>query len=136
MERSRGVLTPSEAYLANDLVYVAQDGGGAVIGFYGFVREGDELWLNDLWLEPEAIRTGAGRALFAHAVETARAADDAAFFIESDPNAEGFYLAMGAVRTGERVAAVTERVLPVLRYELRAPKTPGASPSPRRTSSR
>jgi N-acetylglutamate synthase-like GNAT family acetyltransferase len=118
MERSRGVLTPGEDYLADDPVYVAEDDAGAVVGFYGFVREGDELWLNDLWIEPAAIRGGAGRALFAHAVATARAAGDAAFFIESDPNAEGFYRAMGAARTGERVAAVTGRTLPVLRFDL------------------
>jgi N-acetylglutamate synthase-like GNAT family acetyltransferase len=118
MERSRDVLTPSAAYLANDPVYVAEDDAGAVIGFYGFVREGRALWLNDLWIEPAAIRSGAGRALFAHAIETARASGDTAFSIESDPNAEAFYLAMGAVRTGERVAAGSGRVLPVLRYAL------------------
>jgi GNAT superfamily N-acetyltransferase len=118
MERSRDAHTPSDAYLADDPVFVAVDDRGTAIGFYGFVREGRELWLNDLWIEPAAIRTGAGKALFAHAVETARAAGDAAFFIESDPNAEGFYLAMGAVRAGERVAASSGRVLPVLRYAL------------------
>jgi GNAT superfamily N-acetyltransferase len=118
MERSRGVLTPGDDYLAHGVVYVAEDDAGTSVGFYGFVREGRELWLNDLWVEPAAIGTGTGRALFAHAAQTARAAGDAAFFIESDPNAEGFYLAMGAVRTGERVAAVTGRTLPVLRYDL------------------
>jgi len=118
MERSRDALTPSDAYLANDPVFVAVDDRGAALGFYGFVREGRELWLNDLWIDPAAIRTGTGRALFAHAVETARASGDAAFFIESDPNAEGFYLAMGAVRAGERVAASSGRILPVLRYDL------------------
>jgi len=118
MERSRDVLTPSDDYLANDPVYVAEDDAGTVVGFYGFVREVRELWLNDLWVEPDAIGSGAGRALFAHAVETARAACEAAFFIESDPNAEGFYLAMGAARAGERVAAGSGRVLPVLRYDL------------------
>ncbi len=118
MQRSREALTPSDVYLANDPVFVAVDDRGMAIGFYGFVREGRDLWLNDLWVEPAAIRTGAGSALFAHAVETARANGDAAFFIESDPNAEGFYLAMGAARAGERVAASSGRVLPVLRYAL------------------
>ncbi len=128
MEQSRDALTPSAAYLANDPVFVAEDDAGAAIGFYGFVREGRELWLNDLFVDPAAIRTGAGRTLFAHAVETARAGGDAAFFIESDPYAEGFYLAMGATRTGERVSASSGRVLPVLRCALRAPSTPEASP--------
>jgi GNAT superfamily N-acetyltransferase len=118
MERSRDALTPGTTYLANDAVYVAQDDGGAPVGFYGFVREGLELWLNDLWIEPASIRSGVGRELFAHAVESARAAGDVTFFIESDPNAEGFYLAMGAARAGERVAASSGRVLPVLRYDL------------------
>ena len=99
-------------------MYVAEDDTGKPVGFYGFVREGPELWLNDLWVEPAAIRSGAGRELFAHAAATARAAGDLAFFIESDPNAEGFYLAMGAARAGERVAASSGRVLPVLRYDL------------------
>ena len=118
MERSRDVLTPTAAYLVNDPVYVAEDDAGTPIGFYGFVREGRELWLNDLWIEPTLIRSGAGRALFAHAAATARASGEAFFFIESDPNAEGFYLALGAARTGERVAAGSGRVLPVLRYDL------------------
>lgn len=118
MERSRGVLTPSAAYLVNDPVYVAEDDAGTPVGFYGFVREGRELWLNDLWIEPALIRSGAGRVLFAHAVATARASGEAVFFIESDPNAEGFYLAMGAARAGDRVAAGSGRVLPVLRYDL------------------
>jgi GNAT superfamily N-acetyltransferase len=118
MERSRGALTPSDAYLANDPVFIAVDDRGTAVGFYGFVREGRELWLNDLWIEPASIGTGAGRVLFAHAVETARASGDAAFFIESDPNAEGFYLTMGAARTGERLAAGSGRMLPVLRYYL------------------
>ncbi|MDP9105279.1 MAG: GNAT family N-acetyltransferase [Candidatus Eremiobacteraeota bacterium] len=128
MERSRDALTPSDAYLANDPVFVAVDEHGTAIGFYGFVREGHELWLNDLFIDPAAIRTGAGRTLFAHAAETAHAAGAAAFFIESDPNAEGFYLAMGAARAGERVAASSGRVLPVLRYDLRTRSRPAASP--------
>jgi GNAT superfamily N-acetyltransferase len=125
MARVRDALTPGAAYLANDPVYVAEAGAGA-IGFYGFVREGDDLWLNDLWVEPAAIGTGAGRALFRHAIETARAAGAPAFFILSDPNAEGFYLAMGAARTGERVDTSSGRILPVLRYDVTTPNRPAA----------
>jgi hypothetical protein len=40
--------------------------------------------------------------------------------IEADPNAEGFYLHMGAQRVGETVSYLTgeERVVPQLRYAL------------------
>ncbi len=118
MERARDVLTPSESYLDDEPVFVAEDDTGKPVGFYGFVRDDGALWLYDLWVTPEAIRTGVGRALWTHLVATARTTGEPGFFIESDPNAEGFYLAMGALRTGERVAAGTGRVLPVLRYEL------------------
>lgn len=118
MERVRPLLVPSDAYLASGLVYVAEGAAGEPVGFYGFGREDGALWLSDLWVAPEAIRTGVGRALWADLLATARATGEAAFFIESDPNAEGFYRAMGAQRTGERVAAGTGRVLPVLRYDL------------------
>ena len=39
--------------------------------------------------------------------------------IQSDPYAEGFYLAMGAVRVGELESTVTPgRMLPLLRFDL------------------
>ena len=118
MEAVREQLTPSKSYVADGRVYLAEDGKGAVLGFYGFLYEDEQLWLYDMFVAPEAIRTGVGRALWNHAVEVARATGEPAFFIESDPNAEAFYLTMGALRSGERIAAGSGRVLPVLRYDL------------------
>lgn len=47
---------------------------------------------------------GAGRALFEHALEQARAAGPGTVRIEADPGAAGFYARMGARRTGHRPA--------------------------------
>jgi hypothetical protein len=46
--------------------------------------------------------------------------------IEADPNAEGFYLRMGARRTGEVVYQLDgrERVLPLMALDLRTGKPP------------
>jgi hypothetical protein len=46
--------------------------------------------------------------------------------IEADPNAEGFYLHMGARRDGERISAVTgtRRVIPRLVYTITQQKLP------------
>jgi GNAT superfamily N-acetyltransferase len=63
---------------------------------------------------------GFGRALFEHAVEQARALGLASFEIEADPNAEGFYLHMGAKRIGTNVSEMdgARRELPLLIYRL------------------
>ena len=118
MESVREQLTPSEAYVANDPVYLAENHERVVLGFYGFMREDGKLWLYDMFVAPQAIRTGVGRTLWDHAVETARRTGEAAFLIESDPNAEEFYRKMGAVNDGTRTAAGSGRTLPVLRYDL------------------
>lgn len=116
MESVREQLTPSEEYVANDPVYLAEDDDGGLVGFYGFLHEEGALWLYDMFVAPEAIGTGVGRTLWEHAIEIARKTAEPVFFIESDPNAETFYLKMGAVRNGERIAAGSGRILPVLRY--------------------
>jgi len=70
--------------------------------------------IEDLWLYPRLIGRGIGRRLFEHALLTARELGFESLLIESDPNAEGFYLAMGAMRVGER-RSPSGRTLPLLR---------------------
>jgi len=79
-----------------------------------------------MWVTPTAIGSGLGRMLWSHAVETARANGYTAFSIESDPNAEGFYLRHGAKRVGEIVSAATGRVLPLMSYVIPGAKDRGA----------
>jgi GNAT superfamily N-acetyltransferase len=120
LEDWRGQLTITPAYLAAQQVFCAEDGTGRVVGFYALERDGDHLRLEHLWLAPSLIGCGLGRKLFAHAVQTARALGAAEFLIESDPNAEGFYLHLGAQRVGDIHSSVAgaKRVLPLLRYAL------------------
>ncbi len=124
MESVREQLTPSESYIAGGRVFLAEAPNGEVLGFYGFLYEDDQLWLYDMFIVPEAIRTGVGRMLWNHAVDLARATGEPAFYIESDPNAEEFYLKMGALRNGQRIAAGSGRSLPVLRYDLNRLREP------------
>jgi hypothetical protein len=56
-----------------------------VVGFYKFVREGRELWLNDLWIEPAVNFVRVLGACF-RACSRARASADAGFFIETNAN--------------------------------------------------
>jgi GNAT superfamily N-acetyltransferase len=83
------------------------------VGYYQIAGEPPHGELADLFLEPEVIGTGLGRALWEHAVTSARRAGFHTLTLESDPHAERFYLRMGAERIGER-EVTPGRALPVL----------------------
>lgn len=103
----------TEDYVRNWPVYVLVEGSD-VIGFYGFRDIDDEPFLCDLWMAPAFIGKGLGKSLWRHAVDVARDAGRDRFLIESDPNAEGFYLKMGAKRIGSIKSKPTGRMLPLL----------------------
>lgn len=114
MNRLRDALAVSPQYIETQPVYVLLIDGG-IAGFFGFITDSEETLLNDFWLEPQYIRTGLGRAMWQYALDQARAHGFQSFLIQSDPNAEGFYLHAGAQRIGTRIAPETGRALPLLR---------------------
>jgi GNAT superfamily N-acetyltransferase len=91
-----------------------------IVGFYALGRKEDNLELLHLWVLPESMGRGIGRALFAHALRRVRALGFRKLEIESDPNAEAFYRRMGAqrVRTSVKDCDGQSRELPVLIYEI------------------
>jgi GNAT superfamily N-acetyltransferase len=117
MESWRAALTISPEFITTHETWVAVTEGRA-IGFHALVAREGSLWLEHLWIEPARMGQGVGCALFQHAVERARALGFAALEIESDPNATGFYLRMGARQIGVVTATVEgqTRELPRLIY--------------------
>ena len=124
MERWREGLTISPEFVSQREVYAAFVEGEPV-GFYALVGEGPKIELEHLWVLPERMGLGLGRALFDHALGRAAALGAEVLGIEADPNAEGFYRRMGARRVGEIVYELDgrERVLPLLAVEVRGPRT-------------
>jgi GNAT superfamily N-acetyltransferase len=114
-------LTVTESFVATHEVFVAEH-DGAAIGFYALIPSASECALDHLWVRPEWIGIGVGRALFEHAVTRAAACRAEHIEVDSDPHAEGFYMRMGARRIGETAAHVDghQRVLPRLRLDLPA----------------
>lgn len=96
---------------ANDVHVLVDD--STVKGFYALIARDSIIWLAHLWVRPEVIRKGLGRELFVHATGVARRHGAAEIHIESDPNAEGFYLKMGARRSGEVASTIDGRPRPV-----------------------
>jgi GNAT superfamily N-acetyltransferase len=126
LEAWRESLTITPAYLAANVVLCAEDAPGRIVGFYSLEREGAHLRLENLFLAPSHIGGGLGRQLFEHAVRTARTLGATELRLDADPNAEGFYLRMGAERIGETRSnrTGTERIIPLLRYPLRETAKP------------
>jgi GNAT superfamily N-acetyltransferase len=118
MAASRDDLTLAPGDIAGSTVYVAEEGGQPV-GFYRLRRRGDDAELTDLWIEPAAIGRGYGRQLWRHAVATAGQIGCRQLIWQSEPHAEGFYLAMGAERIGDSPSTVFPgRMLPLMRFVL------------------
>lgn len=119
MERWREGLTITPEFVEENEVYAALVEGEPV-GFYALVGQGCRIELEHLWVLPERMGTGVGRALLEHAA--GRAADLGAetLGIEADPNAEGFYRRMGARRVGETTYELDgrERILPLLALDI------------------
>jgi GNAT superfamily N-acetyltransferase len=122
MERWRDTLTITPEFIRQNEIHVATVEGEQA-GFYALVGEGWRIVLEHLWVLPERMGAGVGRALFEHAVRTAASLGAGVVGIEADPNAEGFYRRMGARRVGEIVYEIDgqERVLPLLAMYVQAP---------------
>jgi GNAT superfamily N-acetyltransferase len=119
IEACRDDLTMSGDAIKRGHVFVLEDDEGT-IGFYALWGTGDQALLTDLFVKPERIGCGYGRRLWGHAVETACRLGYAAMTVHSDPHAEGFYRAMGAVRTGVVPSTVCpDRFLPLMHVPLR-----------------
>ena len=122
MAEWRADLTVAPGYIASSPVWVVE-AGGRVAGFLGLMRVGGQWHLEHLWLLPAFHGRELGRALFDEAVRQARAAGATELRIKSDPNAEPFYLKMGAVRTGLEVYELLGKIrreVPQLSYQLPA----------------
>lgn len=118
LERVRDAMTLHPEDVDRHEVWVLESSSGAPIGYHRVIH-GDPAELEDLWVEPSSIGSGAGRLLFEHAVEVARQGGASDLEIDADPHAVGFYERMGAVRIGEtRSKLIPGRTLPRLRILL------------------
>ena len=112
-------LTP--AFIEDNLVYAAES-DGAVVGFFALEPQpgGVEYQLLDLFVRPDRFGQGIGRALLSRALSEARQSGAELLYLLSDPNAEAFYLRMGAFRQGRQRSRSGARVLARLAFDLRA----------------
>ncbi|CAG9613616.1 hypothetical protein BACCIP111899_02835 [Bacillus rhizoplanae] len=110
-------LTITEQYIKNNYVYILEE-KQEIIGFFSFQRKEVDS-LDFLYLHPNYKGKGYGRILWESVVQKAEELEIKSFTIDSDPNAKGYYVKMGAKQIGEIPSTVFKnRILPLLRYDL------------------
>jgi ribosomal protein S18 acetylase RimI-like enzyme len=119
MELWKPQLTMHPEYMRENECWVALV-DEAVVGFYTLEKRKEIGWLENLWVLPDYMGAGVGRALFRHAVERARQARLKSLQLEADPHAVGFYERMRMRRIGERRYDMEgqRRILPIMQMEL------------------
>jgi len=114
MERAALDLEMTPELIEGAAVFVAESGTD-VLGFYVLASADGVPMLRDLWVDPAAIGMGVGARLWAHMLEQARRLGYRTVRIQSEPNAEGFYVKMGARRVGFAESTVVKgRMLPLM----------------------
>lgn len=113
MERCRDDLTVTSDAIAESPYYVLEQ-EGRILGFYNLSETPDGVYLNNLFVAPDAIGQGVGKQLWKHMVKAAKASGCKTVFIESDPHAEAFYRSKGAERVGTVPSTIPGRTLPLL----------------------
>ncbi|GAB4005337.1 hypothetical protein GCM10029992_52930 [Glycomyces albus] len=118
LESCRAELTYSPEVCASGTVVVAER-SHQVLGFYRLIGAAPVSSLESLFVDPDAIGTGLGRALLERALSAAEALGAESVTLEADPYTEPFYARYGAVRTGDAPSASTPgRTLPLMRLDL------------------
>ena len=120
MAQCRAELSLTPDILEHDDVRVAES-AGRILGIAQVSRDGDDAYLEKLFVDPDAMGRGAGRALFEWARSTARDHGASRLIVEADPEAAAFYRRMGAVDAGSAPSAsIPGRLLPRLVLTLSA----------------
>jgi GNAT superfamily N-acetyltransferase len=126
MKRWQAQLTITAQFIAAHETFMT-DEEGETAGFYALVETPESWRLEHLWVLPNAMGRGLGRGLFTHAATRAKERGAPCLTIEADPNAEPFYMHMGAVRTGVIKSEIDghTRELPLLRFDLTGTRRKG-----------
>ena len=119
MEMWRPQLSFTSEYFVSFEGWVAVD-EERLVGFYTLEEKYGNAWIENLWILPEHIGKGIGKALFLHALELARQRGYTILRLEADPNAAGFYEKMGMYQISERQYEIDgqPRILPTMEIKL------------------
>ncbi|QED46588.1 GNAT family N-acetyltransferase [Cytobacillus dafuensis] len=112
IEKCKDDLTVTVQYMRENHVYVLEK-DNTILAFYSLSTNPNRL--DALFIDPDHIGKGIGKVLWEDLINKAKHLNMKEFNIDSDPNAEGYYLKMGAKRIGETPSTVfPNRSLPLM----------------------
>src|SRR5580765_1280738 len=127
-------LTITPDFITDNQVFVAIV-SDEIVGCCALVVGDSSAEIEHMWIKPEYMGSGVGRALFIHVRDRATELHLPALELSAAPNAEGFYERMGAARIGEVRADMggRARFLPRMKVDLiqARPPNPNQSSKPK-----
>lgn len=100
-------------------IWLAETGDGVIAGFADVRPEGAIAEVYAVFVDPPFMAKGIGLALWDKIEEAARRFGSARIGVDSDPNAEGYYVRMGCVAAGTAPSgSIPGRMLPRLEKSL------------------
>jgi GNAT superfamily N-acetyltransferase len=118
LEVFRNELTLSARELEAGQAHVLEE-SGQLLGFYTLSGAGDaRAELDHIFVAPRALGRGVGGALFRHACALAAATGSTELYVRSDPNAAGFYRALGCDFAGDIDSSIAGRRIPTFTCRL------------------
>ncbi len=116
----RGELTITADDIATKRAHVSEV-SASILGFYTLVSLDDPcMELEHIFVNPNELSRGIGSQLFHHACANARETGATTLVIQSDPNAAGFYHALGATLEKQIPSSIPGRTIPFFTYALTA----------------
>lgn len=111
-------LTVSKEYIETKSVYnlIVVD---QIVGYYSFFHESENtIKLDNLFVLPEFIGKGFGKMLVNDFLVRMKSNDAQIVILNSEPNAEDFYIKFGFVKVGQMETSIKDRYLPIMELEI------------------
>ena len=111
-------LTISKEYIENNSVFKLVN-GNEIIGYYSYIiKEQKNVLFDNLFVLPEYIGKGFGKYLMSDFLDRMKNENFEKITLDSEPNAEEFYLKMGFKKIGEFETSIKNRFMPIMEMNL------------------
>lgn len=107
-------LTISKDYIETNFVFKLID-NSEIVGYYSYIiKEEKNVLLDNLFILPEYIGKGLGKYLMEDFLNRMKNEKFEKITLDSEPNAEAFYLKIGFKKIGEFETSIKNRYMPIM----------------------
>lgn len=107
-------LTISKDYIETNCVFTLVN-NNEIVGYYSYlIKEEKNVILDNLFVLPEYIGKGFGKYLMTDFLNRMRNEKFEKITLDSEPNAENFYLKIGFKKIGEFETSIKNRFMPIM----------------------